>query len=197
MIAEIEDAILTRIGSANDGRLGYKFASLDSYGGEFDEDLNQVIRRFPALWVTYAGGGKPVPYGTKKARWKMPATFAVLVGARSVRGEPFSRRGLNSPAGAVVEVGTYRMLDDARRMLLNQDFGLAITRLELGAVKTLYNTRMNGIAVSAFAQEWHTSFMIDPEAIDPTTPEWLRLGINYYLAPDDGIADASDTVTLA
>lgn len=197
MITEIEDAILARITAANDGRLGYKFASLDSYGGEFDEDINQVIRRLPGVWVVYAGGGKPVPYGTQKARWKMPATFAVLVGARSVRGEPFSRRGLNSAAGAVLEVGAYRMLDDVRRMLLNQDFGLAITRLELGEVRTLYNTRMNGLAMSVFSQEWHTSFMIDPEPIDPATPDWLRLGINYYLAPDDGVADASDTVTLA
>jgi len=197
MITEIEDAILARIGTANDGRLGYKFASLATYGGEFDEDINQVIRRLPGLWVVYAGGGKPVPYGTQKARWKMPATFAVLVGARSVRGEGFSRRGLDDATGAVIEVGAYRMLEDARRMLLSQDFGLKIERFSPGAVKTLYNVRMNGMAMSVFSQEWHTAFMIDPEPTDPAASDWLRLGINYYLQPDDGVADASDLVTLA
>jgi hypothetical protein len=89
------------------------------------------------------------------------------------------------------------MLEDARRMLLNQDFGLAIERLTPGAVKTLYNVRMNGLAMSVFSQEWHTAFMIDPEPTDPTAPDWLRLGINYYLQPDDGVADASDVITLA
>lgn len=195
MIAQIEDAILARMTLANDGRLGYKFATLATYGGEFDDDINQVVRRLPGLWVVYAGGGKPVPYGTSKTRWKVPATFAVLVGARSVRGEPFSRRGLES-AGTVLEVGAYHMLEDARRILLNQDFGLAIARFEPGAVKTLYNVRMNNLAMSVFSQEWHTAFLVDPDPSDPAAPDWLRVGFNYYLAPDDGKSDASDLITL-
>ena len=195
MIGQIEDAILARIRAANDGRLGYRIATLETYGGEFDDELAQVVRRLPGLWVVYAGGGKPVSYGSSKTKWKMPATFAVMVGARSVRGEPFSRRGVES-AGAVLEVGSYRMLEDARRILLNQDFNLPIARFEPGAVKTLYNVRMNGLVLSVFAQEWHTAFIVEPESADAGNPDWLRIGLNYHLAPDDGKADASDLVTL-
>ena len=30
-------------------------ATVKSYGGEFDEDLLDIVRRFPAIWVTTAG----------------------------------------------------------------------------------------------------------------------------------------------
>jgi len=193
VISQIEDAFLDRFKAANDGRLGYKWATIETYGGEFDDEITQVVRRLPGVWVVYAGGGKPEAYGTQRTQWKMPATFAVMVGARSVRGEPFSRRGLEA-GGEVIEVGAYRMLEDARRILLNQDFGMEIARLTPGAVKTLYNVKLNGLAMSIFAQEWHTAFMVKPEteALD----DWLTTHLNYYLAPDDGKADASDTVTL-
>jgi phage gp37-like protein len=154
------------------------------------------LRKFPGVWVTYAGSGKPVPYGTSKVKWKVPTTFAVMVGARSVRSEPFSRRGLEASDGTIVEPGAYHLLEDCRRILLNQDFGMEIARLELGAVRTLYNTKLNGQAYSVFAQEWHTAFLVEPESTIDTDPMWLRMGFNYYLAPDDGKADASDLITL-
>ncbi|MEW9901019.1 phage protein Gp37 [Chitinivorax sp. PXF-14] len=193
MIVDIENAVLDRIQSANDGRLGYRIATLETYGGEFDDEISQVVRQLPGVWVVYAGGGKPAPYGASKTRWRMPATFVVMVGARSVRSEPFSRRGLEV-AGQVREVGAYRMLEDCRRLLLNQDFGLPIARFEPGSVKTLYNLTMNGLALSAFAQEWHTAFIVEPDAA--ADGDWLRIGINYHLVPDDGKPDASDLVTL-
>lgn len=195
MIAAIEDAILAALQTVNDGRLGYKFATLGTYGGEFDDDLSQVIRRLPGVWVVYVGGGKPVPYGTSKTRWKMPATFATLVGARNVRGEPATRRGVSNAAG-VVEVGAYQMLEDTRRALLNQDFGLQIARFEPGTTRTLYTKKLNELAMSVFTQEWHTAFLIDPAPGDPNAPDWLTLKMDYYLQPDDGVADASDIVTL-
>lgn len=202
MIAQIEDAILARLAAANDGRLGYKVATLETYGGEFDDDIAQVVRKLPGIWVVYAGGGKPTPWGASKTLWKMPATFAVMVGARSVRSEPFSRRGL-TVGGHVKEPGAYHMLDDARRILLNQDFGLPIAHFEPGAVKTLYNLKLNALALSVFAQEWHTAFIVKPEAVEAIGPggvvaaDWLRIGLNYYLQPDDGKPDASDLVTLS
>jgi phage gp37-like protein len=196
MIAQIEDAIKARIAAANDGRLGYKFAAIETYGGEFDEELSQVVRRFPGLWVVYAGGGRPVPYGTSRVKWKVPATFAVMVGARSVRSEPFSRRGLEDANGTIIEPGAYHLLEDARRLLLNQDFGMEIARFEPGAVKTLYNLKTNSLAVSVYAQEWHTAFIVEPESTADTDPDWMRLGINYFIKPGDDVADAADLITL-
>lgn len=199
MIATIEDAIIAHIkaaASATPG-LGYKLPNVASYGGELDDDLAQVVRSFPAVWVTYAGSGKPRPYSTARGKWIVPCTYAVMVGSRNVRGERSTRHGL-TVGGVIKEVGAYQMLHDLGLLLLNQDFGLAIKNLVPGATKTLYNTKLNGQALAVFAREWHTEFVEEQPRvpIDPTDPMWLKLGINYYLAPDDGKADASDTVTL-
>lgn len=200
MIIQIEDAMLDRIktaASVSPG-LGYKIASVTNYGGELDDDLATVVRSFPAVWVTYAGGGKPKPVATARNKWLTPATFAVMVAARNVRGERATRRGV-SVAGQVIEVGAYQMLQDISLLLINQDFGLAIKHLEPGATRTLYNTKLNDQALAVFAREFHTGFIeTEPrKPIDMLDPDWLRLGINYYLTPGDAIADGSDTITLA
>lgn len=197
MIVEVENAILAQLTAANDGRLGYKLASIDTYGGEFDEEIEQVIRRLPAAWVVFGGAGKPVSWGVSKRAWRVPATFVVMVGARSVRAEPFTRRGLERN-GQVLEVGAYRMLEDVRRLLLGQDFGLPIRRLEPGAVRTLYNTRLNGLSLSVFAQEWHTQWTLATleDGTDPTLPDLLRIGLDYDLVPTDGTPNAGDLINL-
>ena len=88
MLAQIEDGIIAMIKAASAAApgLGYKIATVDSYGGEFDEQLADTVRRFPGVWVTFAGAGKPIPKGTAKDKFLVPLTFAVMVGARSVRG---------------------------------------------------------------------------------------------------------------
>lgn len=202
MIADIEDAILSHLRAAvnNGPGLGYKVPTIESYGGELDDLslLAQVIRTMPAIWVAFAGSGKPTPYGASKSKWLVPCTFAVMTGARNIRGERFTRRGL-TVGGEIKEVGVYQMVEDVRLLLLRQDFGLAIDRLAPGTVKTLFNSRLDSQSFAIFAQEWHTKFVITDPAVlpDPNGPDWLRLGLNYYLSPDDGIADASDLVTLA
>lgn len=199
MIAEIEDAIIRHLQAATaSAALGYTVREITSYGGEFDEELFEQVRRFPAIWVVFAGGGKLKPYSTSAGKWIKPLTFVTMVGARSVRGERSTRQGLRVN-GTTLEPGAYQMLDDVEVALTNQDFGLAIDYLTPGAVKTLYNARMNKQAIAVFAQEWHTQIVLDlstPAPIDPSNPDWLRLGINYHLTPDDGNADVSDLLTL-
>ena len=199
MISAIEDAIIARIKAAATATpgLGYRLPTVASYGGELDDDLANVVRSFPAVWVAYAGGGKPVKTNTAGTKWKTPATFAVMVGARNVRGERATRQGVKV-AGEIKEVGVYQMLSDISLMLISQDMGLAITPLIPGAIKTLFNTRLNGQAMAVFAREWHTAFIeTQPRVpIDPSDPMWLKLGINYYLQPGDAVADAADLTTL-
>lgn len=201
MLAQIEDGILALIRNAAAAApgLGYKIPSIESYGGELDdlEMLGQAVRKMPAVWVAFAGAGRPAAMGTQKDKWLVPLTFAVMVGARNVRGERFTRRGV-TVAGQVREVGVYQLLEDMQLLLMRQDFGLAIDPLVPGTVKTLFNTRLDKEAFAIFAQEWHTKMVLAQprKPLDPSDPMWLRLGITYYLQPDDGIADASDTVTL-
>lgn len=199
MISQIEDAIIARIqaaASANPG-LGYKLHEIASYGGELDDDLSQVVRRFPAVWVTFAGSGKSKPVSTARNKWLTPVTFVVMVAARNVRGERATRQGV-TVGGVLQEVGVYQMLKDISLLLVNSDLGLPIGYLKPGATRTLYNTKLNGQALAVFAREWHTEFIEEqPRApIDPTDPMFLKMGISYYLKPGDDVLDASDLTTL-
>lgn len=200
MIAEIEDGIIARIvaAAAATPGLGYKLPTVESYGGELDGDLAAVVRKFPAVWVTFAGCKASTRMNTQGSKWRTPATFVTMVGSRNVRGERATRQGLKV-GGVTKEVGVYQMLQDVSLLLAGSDLGLAITPLKPGAIRTLYNTKLNGQGLAVFAREWHCEFIeTQPrEPIDPTDPMWLELGINYYLKPGDNVADASDTLTLA
>lgn len=199
MITEIEDAIIARIvaAAAATPGLGYKLPTVVSYGGELDGDLEAVVRKFPAVWVTFAGCRASVKVDTQGNKWRTPATFVTMVGSRNVRGERSTRQGVKV-AGVLTEVGAYQMLKDVSLLLAGSDLGLAITRLKPGAIKTLYNTQLRSSGLAVFAREWHCEFIeTQPrEQIDPTSANWLSVGINYYLQPDDGVADASGEVTL-
>lgn len=200
MIADIEDAMIARIvaAAAATPGLGYKLPTVESYGGELDDDLAAVVRKFPAVWVTFAGCRASTKLTTAGGKWKTQATFVTMCGSRNVRGERATRKGLTVD-GVIKEVGVYQILKDVGLLMAGSDLGLAITALKPGAIRTLFNTKLNGQAVAVFAREWHTEFIeTQPrEPIDPTDPMWLKLGINYYLKPGDSVADASDTLTLA
>jgi len=187
MIAVIEDAIIARLKAASAATpgLGYKFQHVESYGGEFDDELDMVVRKFPSVWVTFAGFGKPRPSSTQKHKWITPATFLTMAGSRNVRGERATRQGVKV-AGAVIEVGVYQMMDDISLLLAGNDLGLAIKRFMPGAVRTLYNTKQRGSGVAIFAREWHTEFVeVQPrEQIDPSHGDYLKVGIGLYLPAD-------------
>ncbi|MFZ6748518.1 phage protein Gp37 [Undibacterium sp. Ren11W] len=182
MLAAIETAIIATIKAA--AGLNY-LRSVESYGGQFDDDTFDVVRTLPAVWVTFSGSGKPVQTGEK--RFMTPASFAVMCCARSVRSEETTRHD-----GPGNEVGVYRILRDVKQLLLMQDLGLAIDHLRPGAVRTLYNTKMRGNGLAVFAQEWHTKYI---ETVAPETEtDLLRIGLNYRIKPGDDLTDASDLV---
>ena len=187
MISAIEEAIKARIAGAG---LPYK-PTVATYGGEFDEGLESVVRSFPAIWVVFAGDGPGKPLASNRRVWRFPATFAVIVAARNLRSEAATRKG------DAAKVGTYAMLRDVRRLLLNQDLGLEIEELAPGRTRTLVNARLKNNAVSAYASEWHTSYDVVIGELAPQDPPMLeRVGLNYHLQPDDGAPDATDLVTL-
>ncbi len=183
MLAAIETAIIDRIKGAG---LAY-LRTVESYGGQFDDDTFDVIRVLPAIWVTFAGSGKPEQKSERK--FTTPATFAVMCCARSTRSERTTRH--NGPAG---EVGVYQMLTDIRQLLMMQDLGLAIDHFRPGATRTLYNTALRNSGLAVFSQEWHTKYVELAPA--ETSVDLKRIGLNYPLKPGDDVADASDLVTL-
>ncbi|WP_124076162.1 DUF1834 family protein [Burkholderia gladioli] len=213
IITAVELAIVDRLKRG----LGRMVDEVATYGGEFDDDeLEDVVRRFPAAWVTFGGVKRTDPVSTSRSKWHAEAVFVVMVGARSVRDEQTSRHG--GPAKA--EVGTNLLVSAVRHLLNQQDMGLPITNLRPGAVRTLFNTKVRSDAMSVYACEFRTSWVEDtlflgafPQGasdsplgqvfedyggqIDPPTPDWKTTLLSYFLKPGtDRPADAQDLVQM-
>lgn len=169
---------------------------IKTYGGEFDDDITAIIRAFPAIWVTF--DGSKTPEKTSANKTKMPVTFVVLVGNRSVRNEEAQRHG----AGA--DIGTFQMLNNVQQLLTGNDLSSqgvnGLAHLELGRVKTIFNTSTRGQSLSVLAQEFTTSYTITAsdrvreEAEEESYIE--RININYHFDPKDYGFIESDLVEL-
>lgn len=187
IFAQLEDAVIDRVKNASDSNaLGYRLASVGSYGGEFDDEtFFTQFRKFPAVWVA-VGGDKPRKISAKA--WECNLTLAVMVGTRNVRGERFTRQG------AVGEVGSYQLAQDVRDLLVGQDFGRMVSALDPGPLRTLFNTRQGSEARSVLAMEFAARYTYRPP--EPELGEYTGINQRYYLKPGDDIEDASDAVTL-
>lgn len=187
IFAQLEDAVIARVKNASDiNALGYRLASVGSYGGEFDDEtFFTQFRKFPAVWVT-VGGDKPKKISAKA--WECNLTLAVMVGSRNVRGERFTRHG------AVGEVGSYQMAQDVRDLLAMQDFERMVSALDPGPIRTLFNTRQGSEARSVLAVEFTTRYTYRPP--EPELGEYTGINQRYYLKPGDNIEDATDVITL-
>ena len=169
---------------------------IKTYGGEFDDDISVIIKAFPAIWVTFEGSKTPEKISANKT--KMPVSFVVLVGNRSVRNEESQRHG----AGA--DVGTFEMLHLVQQLLTGNDLssrGLkGLASLELGRIKTIFNTSTRSQSLSVLAQEFTTSYTItasDRVREEAAEEAWLeRVNINYDFDPKDYGIDESDLVEL-
>ncbi len=200
LLGRIEEGLLARIREVTaQPEFPYRIKSIESYGGQLDEELAEVVRNFPAVWLTFAAAGKPTRVSLKRAKWRQPLTFALMVGAYNVRGEAATRHGF-SVDGVITDPGSYSMLEDVRAIVLTGgDYGLDIEPFEPGAVRTIHSTRLNKNAVSAYAQELHTAVVIErPDAAANGDGydgyPWLRVGLS--LVGRSGAVLASDEVEL-
>lgn len=211
IVTAVELAIVDRLKRG----LGKMVTEVKTYGGEFDdEELDTIVRRFPAAWVTFGGVPRTEPYSASRSKWKASALFVVMVGARSVRNEETSRHG--GPAQS--EVGTNLLISCVRHLLNQQDMGLPIANLQPGAIRTLFNTKVRNDAMSVYALEFRTAWIEDtlfvgafPQGasdgplgqvfqdyggeIDPPTPDWKATLFSYFLKPGESTQpDAQDWV---
>jgi phage gp37-like protein len=89
VIALIEDAIKARLAGAG---LPY-LRTVATYAGQFDGELHEVVRAFPAVWTAFRGDGPGRATGTSRAGYRLPAVWVVLCGARNLRSEEAARHG--------------------------------------------------------------------------------------------------------
>ncbi|MCG9060285.1 DUF1834 family protein, partial [Laribacter hongkongensis] len=211
-ISEIEMAIQSRLREG----LGRLVRSVETYAGELDDDLGDIVRALPAAWVTFGGVQSTAPHNTRKDLWHAHGLFVVLVGAYDLSPE-YARRGRPQQPGQ--PVGSYGLVRAVRRLLTWQDMGLPIGHLEPGRVRVMFNGAVSKQALSVYACEFRTSWLEealpvgrwpapdsadDQDAVfavaggrlDQPAPEWLHTGLCYHLAPDDGRPDAEDQLTM-
>lgn len=173
-------------------------AEIKTYGGEFDEDLSNVVRRLPAVWTTFEGSGTPEQLSARK--FKLSLVFVVLVGARSIRSEETTRHGAEA-AGETISVGTFQLTQDVQYALIGRDFAefgiVGLSPFTPGKIRTIFNTKTRTDGLSVLAQEWHTSFTLVTPDREAEAAEYLeRININYLFKSGDDVPDAIDQVDL-
>ncbi|MEX5441885.1 phage protein Gp37 [Acinetobacter schindleri] len=174
-------------------------ATVKSYGGEFDEELLDIVKRTPAIWVTTTGDGAPKKLAHNKYQYFVK--IAVMVGASSVRNEEARRHG----AGA--DIGSYDMLTEVWKLFIRNDLSVVgmqgLSPLDLGRTKTIFNTLVRNQSLSVLAQEFTTSFTIvasDRDREEAEAEYIHKIHTDYYYQPtektDKDPADASDVIQL-
>ncbi|WP_238706838.1 DUF1834 family protein [Providencia huaxiensis] len=205
MITQIESSIIQRLTLG----MGRMLREVANYSGELDVDMGNIIRAFPAAWVTFGGITNSKYTSTSRQKVIVTGKFVVMVGDYNTRSDAASRTG----GANLNEVGTYRHIHGVRRLLTGQDLGLTIDPLMPGVVRTLYNTQVNERALSIFACEfetrWHEhvlangdwpEFTRNPDEADnlfnlyrgklqQPDPDLLRVGLHYD-PPGVGSAEA-------
>ncbi len=146
VLGTIENALLARLKAASDsGCLGYRLKTLGSWQGQFDEPeaLARMAPLFPGVWAIYTGGGDEP---RSQRLWRHHAHWTLVVGTRNLRNATAGRLG-----GVPGEVGSYQIVQDVRRVLAGQRFGLEITPVVLGGVTSLWQGPVADQLISLYA----------------------------------------------
>ncbi|KGT95303.1 hypothetical protein NG99_04600 [Erwinia typographi] len=175
MITQIEQAIVTRLSEGLNTRKGGMVRNVTTYGGEL-EDIGQILRVLPGIWVTFKGVTSCRPQNTTQRRWRVTGEFAVFVASRSVRSETAQREGGPVPD----EPGCNLIAESVRRLLTGQDVGLPIACLRPGRVTNLFRKAYKDSAVSVYVCEFSTHWYEDaldngrwPAPEDATDPDYI------------------------
>ncbi|MDD3582336.1 MAG: DUF1834 family protein [Desulfobacca sp.] len=137
---DIEDAILVALA----GRLGSYVKTIESYQGQLEADLEKFPWRLPASLVMLRE--TRVEKATTHT-YDLNLTFTVIVADRNLRG---------NREGRLSNVGIYRMLEDVRGALWDQDLGLEINPLTLVKEEALLNNRQ----MAVFAADYQTQMVV-------------------------------------
>lgn len=197
MIAAIEQKMVDRIKAAAGASnpLGYEIKTVEAYGNQFDDDVSEVVKSFPAALV----GLVRVNIEDKGANELHRCVFTVSCAAKSLRNEKASRHGA---AGAV---GSLQMAKDMAALFSGHKLELDIGPIAPRAIFPYVNGRVSGEAVSVMVTELETYFTSprgpDGSALDDFATfraDWLMppIGEIESLPLPDGATKTTDTVEL-
>ncbi len=138
---EVEDAVL----AALKAEVGSQVKTLDTYQGDWLEDLRQEGWRLPAVLVMLRQSRGEL---VANRSYDLTLDFTVLVAVRQLRGEAQARRQ---------EGGAYQILEGVRRALWHQDLGLELLPFALVGEEALLNTQ----EFAVYAALYRTMAVID------------------------------------
>jgi len=141
-IQQIEDAIVNELQPLK-ASLGVRV--IKSYQGELEseEDINRLVRLFPAIYVVY-GGSQYTEHGARKIE-KM--SYVLFVCDKSLRAEEEARRG------GAKNPGTYAMLNAIRDKLFGSMLSLEIFPIDLLREVPVWFSR----GISIYSAEYETA----------------------------------------
>jgi len=139
-ITEIEDAIIATLKASVMGSYCRKIDSYQIEGGDLEEQIRIFAGQLPCILVIYSEGVfEHFISGIQDKEMK----FSILACAQSMRGVGEPRRGA---------IGTYKMLDDLRRILTGNRLNLDISPLLPVREANEINTKF----FSAYSMEFKT-----------------------------------------
>ena len=188
IVSQVENAMVAALKAA---ATAFRIDTIESYGGQLDDDLLEWVRRLPALWVVFGGAAKPTRVATHRRKWRYQGTFTVFAAQRNLAGNKALRQGdANNP-------GLYALMQIAHQALLARDLALPISPFEPGEVRLVTSFVANRDAVMAYALNWHTEWVVEAAEPDLVPPGELHtLGLQYFLQPGDATADAADVLAI-
>ena len=167
-----------------------------SYGNELDDGLKTVVRKFPAVWVVFAG--EPEPKERPGGEWLHEPVFAVVVGARNRRNEEAARRGADG------KPGSYQIVEDMRGLFVGQDLALEIEPIRPGAVRSIVNAAVERDNASIYVVELRTRYVSNQPAAASGLDDFATFHADWDVPPLGNVTaplpaedpDAEDTVEL-
>jgi hypothetical protein len=133
----------------------------------------------PGIEVIVVGG----KFERVSQKYKLIASIYVVVTFKNRRSTEDRRKGI------------YPILEAIVACLLMQTFDLEIAGLVPKHMESVTEKEEADEGKVVFQLEFETSFVIEALS-DEELEALLKVGLNYYLEPDDGTADATDLVTL-
>ena len=187
MVSAIENAMVAALKAA---ATSFRVDTIESYAGQLDDDALEWVRRLPAIWVVFAGAGAPQAVNTAKDKWRFKGEFMVFCGQRNLKGNQAVRQG------DAANPGVYALLELVTAALLRKDFGLDVSPMEPGPIKTVTSQVVNSDSVMVYSMTWSTTWIQAEQALK-LSPEGVlaTIGLEYFLKPGDAVADAADLVT--
>ena len=134
-VLDIEDGILDAL--RDDPTLLGWLKTIQSYGGELEEEIAHVPHLYPAAYVLYRHGRyAPITPHEEEAAF----TFSILVVTLTLTGNQVARRGRSGVPG------NYAILREIRRVLIGNMLGIPLLPpLQVVSEEAVINTRAMSI----------------------------------------------------